>query len=129
MSEEDNRQQPEEGHELQLDRPTEDKPDTQDSGDQAQENPTTSNIPPATPPRSHTKQVWKGIGLLTLLHLLVLIFPVVFFAIGIVQIIYLLPALIICRNNTGMVQGLLIAAGITFLLNAACFGIVMFSFN
>lgn len=69
--------------------------------------------------------VWKGIGLCALLHLLLLLVPVLYFGIGIVQFLYIIPALIICRNNTAMVQGLLIGAGITFLLNAACFGFVM----
>jgi hypothetical protein len=77
MNEGDNGQKPEQGHERGLQRPLEDRPDTQDSRDGAQEKPAleqtavvppasiaaTSGIPPAGPPRSHAKQVWKGIGL------------------------------------------------------------------
>ncbi|GBG10693.1 hypothetical protein PAT3040_05445 [Paenibacillus agaridevorans] len=76
-------------------------------------------------PPGHTKDVWLGIGLLAVLHLLLFLFPVSFFFIGVVQLLYLLPAIIICRKRGGIVQGLLIGAGVTFLLNAACFGIVM----
>lgn len=84
---------------------------------------------PAVSPRRHGTEIWKGIGLTALLHLIPLFFPILYFGIGIVQLLYILPAIIICRKNTGMVQGLLIGAGITFLLNAACFGIVTLSFR
>jgi len=67
-------------------------------------------------------QVWKGIGLLAGLHLLTFVIPMSFLFIGVVQVLYLIPALIFCNKNTGMQQGLLIGAGVTFLLNAACFG-------
>ncbi|RAP75796.1 hypothetical protein [Paenibacillus montanisoli] len=76
---------------------------------------------------SHAKQVWKGIGLLALLHLLLFVFPMAFFFISVAQLIYLIPALIVFRNNTGIFQGLLIGAGVTFLLNAACFGLFLSS--
>jgi hypothetical protein len=59
--------------------------------------------------------------------LLLLFVPPLYFGIGIVQLVYIVPALIICRKTPGLVQGLLIAAGVTFLLNAACFGYVMIS--
>jgi hypothetical protein len=81
------------------------------------------------PPRRHGADVWKGIGLTALLHLIPLVFPVLYFFIGVAQLVYIIPALIICRKNTGMVQGLLIGAGITLLLNAACFGIMTASFR
>jgi hypothetical protein len=76
-------------------------------------------------PEGHTRQVWKGIGLLALLHLLNFIFPISFVLISATQLLYLIPALILCRKNSGMVQGLLIGAGVTVLLNVACFGIVL----
>ncbi|MFD0960714.1 hypothetical protein [Paenibacillus chungangensis] len=76
-------------------------------------------------PPGHMKQVWLGIGLMALLHLLLFIVPIAFFFIGIAQIVYLLPAMFIVRKRSGIVQGLLIGAGITFLLNAACFGLLM----
>ncbi|MGE5701863.1 MAG: hypothetical protein ACM32O_04990 [Clostridia bacterium] len=74
------------------------------------------------------KDVWLGIGILALLHLLISFFPDALFMIGIAQIVYLIPALIIAyvKKREGIAQGLLIGAGITFLVNAACFGIVLF---
>lgn len=77
-------------------------------------------------------RVWAGIGLVLLLHLIPLLMPVAYFFIGVAQLVYVIPALIICRKDTGMMQGILIAAGVTFLINAACFGIVLgsnFSFT
>lgn len=73
----------------------------------------------------HTKQVWQGIGLLAVLHLLLFLFPFAFFFISIAQLLYLLPAILIFRKKSGIVQGLLIGAGITILLNAACFGLLI----
>ncbi|MFD2611022.1 hypothetical protein [Paenibacillus gansuensis] len=69
--------------------------------------------------------IMKGIGILTLLHLVLLVFPIAYFAIGIVQIVYVIPAVIFFRKEQPTQQGILIGAGITFLLNAACFGIVL----
>ncbi|WP_051251393.1 hypothetical protein [Paenibacillus harenae] len=73
----------------------------------------------------HTKQVWLGIGLLALLHLLLFVFPIAFFFISIAQLVYLIPAIVIFRKKSGIVQGLAIGAGITVLLNAACFGLLI----
>lgn len=75
--------------------------------------------------RSHVAEVWIGIGILMALHLLLVFVPIGVFMIGVVQVIYLVPALLFARRRKGVVQGMLIAAGITFLVNAACFGIVM----
>jgi hypothetical protein len=83
------------------------------------------DVSPSGKSPGHIKQVWLGIGLLTVLHLLLFLFPIAFFFISVVQIIYLIPAIIIFRKKSGIVQGLLIGAGITFLLNAACFGLVV----
>ncbi len=83
--------------------------------------------------KSHASQVWLGIAigtiLIVLLAFLLLIAPVGYFAIGLVQLIFIIPAIIYWRKNTGIVQGLLIIAAITFLLNAACFGLVMYSLS
>lgn len=73
-------------------------------------------------------RVWAGIGLVALLHLLNLIFPMALAFIGITQLIYVGPALVYFRKDTAMMQGILIGAGITFLINAACFGIVFVTF-
>lgn len=84
--------------------------------------------PDATPSGKrpgHTKQVWLGIGLLAALHLLLFLVPVAFFFISVAQVLYLIPAIVIFRKRSGVVQGLLIGAGITVLLNAACFGLVI----
>jgi hypothetical protein len=62
-----------------------------------------------------------GIGL----HLLQFIFLPSAIVIGITQLVYIIPAILIFRRRKGIVQGLLIAAALTFLLNAACFGIVL----
>ncbi|MUT68276.1 hypothetical protein [Paenibacillus sp. NEAU-GSW1] len=80
---------------------------------------------PPKKPAKHIGQVLIGMGLLTLMHLLLFFLPVLFFFIGVIQIVYLLPAIVLLRKKTGIVQGLLIGAGITFLLNAACFGLVI----
>jgi len=80
-------------------------------------------------PAGHVRNIWKGIGLTVIMHLLPAAAPMLYVLIGVVQLVYIIPALIICRKNTGMVQGILIAAGVTFLLNVACFGFVMVSFK
>ncbi|RLQ94479.1 hypothetical protein [Falsibacillus albus] len=69
----------------------------------------------------------SGIGLTVLLHLILIVFPVAYFFIGIVQIVYIIPAVAIAyrKGYPRRGKGLIIGAGITFLLNSACFGIVM----
>ncbi|MCA0756914.1 hypothetical protein KP806_17790 [Paenibacillus sp. N4] len=84
-----------------------------------------SGAKPSGKEPGHTKQVWLGIGLLAALHLLLFLFPIAFFFISVVQIVYLIPAIIIFRKKSGILQGLLIGAGVTILLNAACFGLVV----
>lgn len=84
-----------------------------------------SGVTPSGKAPGHTKQVWLGIGLLAALHLLLFLFPVAFFFISVAQLVYLIPAIIIFRKKSGILQGLLIGAGVTFLLNAACFGLVI----
>jgi hypothetical protein len=73
------------------------------------------------------KDVWMGIGITAGLHLLLFLFMPAFFAIGVVQFLYLLPAIFFLRQKKGIVQGILIGAGITFLVNCACFGYVITS--
>ena len=73
----------------------------------------------------HIRNVWTGIGILALCHLLLFLFPIGFFFISIVQVIYLIPAIIIFHKREGIFQGLLIGAGITVLLNVACFGLFL----
>ncbi|WP_433943060.1 hypothetical protein [Paenibacillus sp. SN-8-1] len=78
--------------------------------------------------QQHGKEVLKGVLLLGLLHLLLVVFPFAYFAIGIAQLIYLIPAVVIAlvKKRVGIAQGLILGGVITFLLNAACFGLVLF---
>ncbi len=82
----------------------------------------------------HIGQVMLGILLLAGLHTAALLITqwwegwfLILVFIGIVQLLYVLPAVFILRrkDRTGMMQGVLIGAGLTFLLNAACFGLLM----
>ena len=81
--------------------------------------------------RKQSTDIWIGIGLTALLHVLA---AIILFAtnnqgallvIGGTQLIYILPVSIICaiKKRSAIAAGLWIGAGITLLLNAACFGI------
>jgi len=54
-----------------------------------------------------------------------------FLGIGLFQLLYVVPALVIVLRKKQMrtAKGIQIALGITFLLNAACFGVVMVSLS
>lgn len=85
-------------------------------------------------PSADRGSIWKGIGLLALLHLIQiplypLILPLIF--IGVSQLAYLVPAVIIQgkKGRVDTVKGLWIGAGITFLVNAACFGALLASLS
>jgi ABC-type Fe3+-siderophore transport system permease subunit len=96
---------------------------------------------PTTSPDQQPKgSAWAGFALALLLHLLQLpitflvdfvsraelafLYPLVF--IGISQLVYIIPAIIIFhrRGEPQTVKGLLIGASLTFLLNAACSGLI-----
>lgn len=98
------------------------------------------------PKKYDGKQVWLGILYCLLLHVAAaaLIYGIISVAdaetvtilllmalgfIGVTQVLYITPAAIIAKKKgrTGIMQGLLIGAGITFLLNAACYGLVFSS--
>lgn len=64
-------------------------------------------------------QVWKGIGLVALLHLMLIFVPAAYIILGLIQWVYVIPVLLMNRQDPGLFQGILIAAGVTFLLNAA----------
>ncbi len=51
--------------------------------------------------------------------------------IGLIQLLYVVPLVVSAyrRGRTRTKNGILIAAGITLLLNATCFGLVMSSFG
>ena len=71
--------------------------------------------------------VGNGIGMLLLLHLLQI--PMALFsawiAIGVSQLVYVVPygVKLSKEGRKQSLKGLLIGAGITFLLNTACFGV------
>ncbi|MBK7644884.1 MAG: hypothetical protein IPJ19_17890 [Planctomycetes bacterium] len=88
----------------------------------------------------------RGIGLTAVLHAAVLIvccaFALVasgdamnglmpFLGIGLFQLLYMGPALLYIskRKQPRTLKGMQIALGITFLLNAACFGVVLVSLS
>ena len=81
--------------------------------------------------RKQSTEIWLGIGLTALLHLVALVLLtalnweqfLVF--IGGTQLVYILPVslIFIFKKRSSIAAGMWIGAGITFLLNAACFGI------
>lgn len=87
--------------------------------------------PGGGPPPNRSREVWRGVGLAFLLHLGQIPLGVIsggisLILIGISQLLYLVPAIIIYskKGRPGLVKGLLIGGGITFLLNAACTGLI-----
>jgi hypothetical protein len=85
--------------------------------------------------------IGRGIGYTLLLHLfqlpMALVFSVIMaggfltvFFIGLSQLVYMIPFIIYFKKQgeTKTSQGLIIGASITFLLNAACTGLVFSSF-
>ena len=94
--------------------------------------------PPTTPtvedPEVRKGHILAGVGYCLLGHcalvaLAVAVEPAMLVLIGLLQVLYVVPIWVWQKSqgNMATVQGLLIMAGITFLLNAACFGIVMVS--
>jgi len=95
--------------------------------------------------RSTARDVWSGFGLVFLLHVIVHFIvrwlgllwmvgaPYVMFTglIGFSQWVYVGPAILFFRwkRRPGIVKGLVVGAALTFLLNAACFGMFIISFG
>jgi hypothetical protein len=91
--------------------------------------------PPFTPPKEGS--AWKGFGFSVLLHILQIpiclllslydrdtpMFSLLF--IGVSQLIYMIPAIIIAgvKGKSHIMKGLIIGASVVFLLNAACTGL------
>jgi hypothetical protein len=82
-------------------------------------------------PVSYGKDIWRGIGLALLLHLIQIPFAFVtmfisLIFVGVSQVVYLIPAILHYRSaaRPGVVKGLIIAAAITFLLNATCTALI-----
>ena len=80
---------------------------------------------PARP--NQVREILKGIGLIFLLNCAWIVFPFAYVGIGLVQLLYVLPLVHHYKKlgRTGMQQGIWIAAVITFLINATCFGILI----
>ncbi len=85
---------------------------------------------------SRQREIWRGVGLAFLLHLIQLPLGLLTSAIslvfvGISQLIYIIPAIIFYGRGgrRGVVIGLAIAAAITLLLNATCTVIVFTSLS
>ena len=94
--------------------------------------------PPTTPtdelPEVRKGHILAGVGYCLLGHCALISFsvfvePFLLVMIGLLQALYVVPTWVWQKNegNMATVQGLLIMAGITFLLNAACFGLVFVS--
>jgi hypothetical protein len=79
--------------------------------------------------------VLAGFVISILLHLfqvlLALITPLSFWFIGVGQLVYIIPAIVIAKvkGETNIVKGLIIGASITFLLNAACTGLLLAAYS
>ena len=107
----------------------------------------TAESPQTPQPPGQGRMVLLGVMLTLLLHLLQIplagglgllvsvwskdigmMFYVSFMAIGLTQLVYMIPAILIARTRKkpGLVKGLLIGAALTLLLNGLCFGVVMF---
>jgi hypothetical protein len=84
--------------------------------------------------QSQQIEIWRGVGLAFLLHLIQipLTFATAFFSlifVGISQLLYIIPAIAIYqgKGRPGVVKGLIIAAAVTFLLNATC-AVIVFTY-
>jgi len=82
--------------------------------------------------QASSRDVWLGLGLAFLLHLIQVPLALATVALSLIfigasQLVYIIPAIIIVKRKgrPGLVKGLIIGASITFLLNAACTGLVL----
>ena len=82
-------------------------------------------------PKPSKDNVVLGIGLAFLLHLIQIPLGMFFYFIplafiGVSQLIYIIPAIVMAQSKEyyEMAKGLMIGAAMTFLLNAACAGVV-----
>lgn len=83
---------------------------------------------------AHVGSVGSGIGWLVVAHLVgqIILSPLMGFVwISLSQLIYVIPMAISFskKGESETIKGLWIGAGITVLLNAACFGIILFSLS
>src|SRR5262249_16853659 len=95
-----------------------------------------SHPSPMEEQRPQQEEILRGIGLALLMHLIQLplaaitVFTSLIFM-GVSQLLYIIPAIVIYRRKgrPGVVKGLIIAAAITFLLNATCSALVLSNLN
>jgi hypothetical protein len=82
-----------------------------------------------SPPNPERNTFLRGFGLVLLLHLALVVasFGMVLFLIGLLQLAYVIPFAIKARkqHETARLQGILVAAGITILLNGACYAFIL----
>jgi formate-dependent nitrite reductase membrane component NrfD len=84
--------------------------------------------PPSAPDRGN---IWAGFGLAAAINIgaaiVGIITVVIPFVIGVVQLAWIIPMVITFRRKgkTEMAKGIIIAAAITFLLNAGCWGLLL----
>jgi hypothetical protein len=86
--------------------------------------------------RSRQADIWRGVGLALLMHLIQIPLAVVtafvsLIFVGVSQLAYIIPASIFYHRagRRGVVKGLIIVAAITFLLNATCTVIIFTALN
>ena len=94
--------------------------------------PTPSSADPPAPLPPRRGGFWKGLGLGFLLHLFQILALSQSFLLtvwGLTQVAYMIPAAIYFkrRGEPDTVKGLMVAAAVSFLLNAACWGLFMFT--
>ena len=94
------------------------------------------NPPPPDEGPSQQSEIWRGIGLTLLLHLIqiplaILTTFISLIFLGVSQLVYIIPAIIYFyrEGRRGVIKGLIIAAAITFLLNATCTALVLGNLN
>ena len=86
--------------------------------------------PPEPPPSRGPGSIWAGFGLAAAINLGAAIVGIVTIviplAIGLVQAAWIIPMVLSFRKSgrTETAKGIIIAAAITFLLNAGCWGLI-----
>jgi hypothetical protein len=85
----------------------------------------------AAPPASRPLDVFLGLGLLVFCHIAAGIVTggIGLIFLGVLQLLYVVPIVFASRRSgrRGIATGLIIGASITFLLNATCWGVLVFS--
>ena len=82
--------------------------------------------PPKPRPEDDTSSVGGGVLIGFALQALLIVFLPAIVFVGVAQLVYIVPAYLIARGSGkfARAKGILIAASIVFLLNAACFAML-----